>query len=56
VVDDGAGIDLLLSGSGLGLVGMRERLAALGGSLTVTTEAGHGTTLDVLIPVAGRLA
>jgi two-component system sensor histidine kinase UhpB len=51
VVDDGEGIDPAANGSGLGLVGMRERLAALGGSLTIGTEPGQGTTLEVVVPV-----
>lgn len=51
VADDGVGIDHDSNGSGLGLVGMRERLAALKGSLTITSAPGQGTTLEVVIPV-----
>lgn len=51
VVDDGEGIEPGANSAGLGLVGMRERLAALGGSLTISTEPGQGTTLEVVIPV-----
>ncbi len=38
--------------SPLGLVGMRERLAALGGSLDVQCEPGHWVTRVVLPPPA----
>jgi signal transduction histidine kinase len=37
----------------LGLLGMRERAATLGGSTTVTSQPGAGTTVYVRIPVAG---
>ena len=35
----------------LGLSGIRERLALLGGTLTLESSAGVGTTLFVRIPV-----
>lgn len=54
VVDDGQGIHPDVNGLGLGLVGMRERLAALGGSLTISTEPGQGTTIEVVIPVLDK--
>ena len=37
-------------GHGLGLVGMRERVEALGGMLTVESTPGSGTTISVFIP------
>ncbi|MGI8799554.1 MAG: GAF domain-containing sensor histidine kinase [Pseudonocardia sp.] len=48
VSDDGTGFDLaetVRSTRRLGLVGMRERAAALGGSLRVDTAPGAGTTV-----------
>ena len=36
--------------SGFGLVAMRERVAQLGGSLTIESEKGEGTTLTVSLP------
>ena len=36
---------------GLGLVGMRERVALLGGRLTIESTAGAGTTLVAEVPV-----
>ena len=55
VVDDGVGFDaegVLRPGghTGLGLMGMRERLAAVGGALAITTAPGRGTELVVTIP------
>jgi signal transduction histidine kinase len=45
VTDDGAGFDLAGPVTGSGLQGMRDRLAALGGSLTVSSAPGRGTTV-----------
>ena len=36
---------------GLGLIGIRERLAALGGTLSITSRLGQGTDLGVTIPL-----
>ncbi len=52
VTDDGVGADLGVPSSGLGLVGMRERVAALRGRLEVTSERGKGFQLSAWIPVA----
>lgn len=38
------------AGFGLGLIGMRERVMALRGTLDLTSEPGSGTTLEVRIP------
>jgi signal transduction histidine kinase len=40
IVDNGLGADLSVPRSGLGLIGMRERVAALGGSIAVSTTSG----------------
>jgi signal transduction histidine kinase len=48
VTDDGrGGAD---PGSGTGLRGLADRLAAIGGELTVTSEPGSGTTLQATLP------
>jgi signal transduction histidine kinase len=39
------------NGSGLGLVGMAERVRILGGTHTVVSTPGEGTTIDVQIPL-----
>ena len=50
IADDGIGGAGLARGSGL--VGLKDRAEALGGRLTVTSPAGAGTTVQVLIPCA----
>ncbi|HEY6762481.1 MAG TPA: PAS domain S-box protein [Baekduia sp.] len=54
VADDGAGGADLSGGSGL--VGLHDRVAALGGALQVDSEPGAGTVLVATIPVAGATA
>jgi len=49
VRDDGRGGASFASGSGL--VGLRDRVEALGGQLTVTDSPGTGTTLEASIPL-----
>jgi signal transduction histidine kinase len=51
VRDDGKGFAVKQSVQGLGLIGIRERLKALGGSLRVESEPRRGTTLRVEIPL-----
>ncbi len=58
VHDDGRGIrgDDIASPGALGIVGMRERALALGGTLTVAGSRGRGTTLRARIPLSRVLA
>jgi signal transduction histidine kinase len=49
--DDGIGGADLSRGSGL--IGLSDRIAAVGGTLTVTSPAGNGTTLLTEIPLEG---
>ncbi len=51
VVDDGAGFEVASGGEGQGFVNMRDRLGALGGTLTVTSAPGAGSTVHGTIPV-----
>jgi len=56
VKDDGRGFDtrevLDRKGDrGLGLIGMRERLSALGGRFTIESAPGRGTELHIMIPI-----
>jgi signal transduction histidine kinase len=54
VADDGAGFDLagtLRATRRLGLRSMRERAAALGGSLHIDTAPGRGTTVVAEVPL-----
>lgn len=55
VEDDGAGFDVeaaLAHPSGLGLSGMRERLALVGGALRIVSTPGGGTQLRATVPAA----
>jgi signal transduction histidine kinase len=45
VTDDGRGFDSTTAGYGTGLQGMADRLAAVGGELTVRSAPGAGTTI-----------
>ncbi len=51
VTDDGVGFDLEAASRGTGLQGIADRLAALGGDLTVRSAPGAGTTLVGSLPV-----
>ena len=55
VMDNGQGfsVDEMLDGSasGLGLLGMHERVDILGGTISVDSKLGHGTTVHVDIPI-----
>ncbi|NIN68923.1 MAG: GAF domain-containing protein [Anaerolineae bacterium] len=57
VEDDGKGFDLwsLMEGKGekapVGIIGMRERAALLGGQLGIDTRPGRGTRISVSVPM-----
>ena len=51
VSDDGAGFDPSVTSYGTGLQGMADRLDAIGGSLSVTSTPGEGTTITGSVPV-----
>jgi signal transduction histidine kinase len=40
-------------GNGSGLLGLRDRVEALGGRMRIMSPAGSGTSLDVTIPLGG---
>jgi signal transduction histidine kinase len=52
IQDDGIGGADTRTGSGL--VGLADRVHALGGTMAVDSPSGHGTTLVVEVPVTGR--
>ena len=53
IEDDGSGFDpAARPGEGLGLLGMRERVQLLDGSLAIETQRGSGTTLIIELPLA----
>ena len=53
IEDDGRGFGPgQRTDNGLGLLGMRERVALVGGRLDVESSPGSGTTLSIEVPVA----
>jgi signal transduction histidine kinase len=61
VEDNGVGFDITTvrhnahSGRQLGLIGMQERLVQLGGTFTIESELGRGTTIIMRIPLANAV-
>ena len=53
VADDGTGFDARAATDGYGLVGMRQRLSRVGGTLTVESSPGSGTILNASVPLPG---
>jgi signal transduction histidine kinase len=61
VRDDGLGFDssqihMLTGRKGLGLIAMRERVSAIGGTLRIESRPGHGTELSIRLPLEGSHA
>jgi PAS domain S-box-containing protein len=56
VADHGTGFEAgrTARGASMGLAGMRERVAAAGGKLSVDSAAGHGTFLTAWLPLDGK--
>jgi two-component system, chemotaxis family, sensor kinase Cph1 len=56
--DDGAGFKIRRgSGAphkGLGLIAMRERVSAVGGTLQIESRPGHGTEISIRLPLEGK--
>lgn len=50
--DDGRGFDPAAGSEGYGLVGMRERVGAMGGQMEVESSRGSGTTISICLPLA----
>jgi signal transduction histidine kinase len=51
IVDNGVGFDVAdRAGKGFGLTSMRERVAALGGSLSIDSRPGKGTEVSATLP------
>lgn len=49
--DDGRGFDPRLARHGTGIQGMIDRLDAVGGSLEISSEPGHGTSVEGVVPI-----
>jgi signal transduction histidine kinase len=55
IEDDGVGFDAAgFDGPGLGLVGIRQRVAQCGGTFHLTTAPGKGTRLEIVLPARLR--
>lgn len=50
VKDDGVGFDPETNVGGSGIIGLTDRIRALGGELTVTSNPGHGTAVTAQLP------
>jgi len=55
VTDDGKGFDPGATPPGTGVHGMKDRLEALGGTLTVASSPGSGTTVTGAIPASAQV-
>ena len=53
IKDNGVGFDTqaVAGNGGLGLPGMRERLASLGGELSISSQPGEGTIIEAGMPL-----
>jgi signal transduction histidine kinase len=49
IQDDGRGFDPQRE-KGMGLLGIQERVARLGGSFTIESRAGEGTAIHIVLP------
>jgi two-component system sensor histidine kinase UhpB len=56
VADDGTGFDPVMASEGIGIIGMRERVHALHGTIAVHSRPGAGTEVAIVLPLAGALA
>ena len=54
VADDGTGFDTGATTGGYGLLGMRQRLSRVGGTLTVESSPGAGTILNASVPLTAE--
>lgn len=56
VMDDGRGFDPHATGYGTGLQGIADRLDAIGGTLSIASRAGAGTTISGTVPAVAEVA
>jgi two-component system sensor histidine kinase NreB len=54
VSDEGVGFEVAQAGTGVGLLGLRERLSLVGAQLEVESAPGAGTKVRARIPVVNR--
>ena len=51
VADDGTGFDTASASEGIGIIGMRERVYALQGTIEVKSSPGEGTVVAIALPL-----
>jgi len=56
VEDDGQGFEPAVNSEGIGIIGMRERVYALRGSIEVRSAPQRGTTVAITLPLSGPTA
>jgi len=52
--DSGVGFDVESKTAGLGLIGIKERAALLGGRTKIVSSPDKGTTIEILMPLTPR--
>lgn len=55
VRDDGEGFEPSAAGGGVGFTSMEDRVAAVGGEVTIESRPGHGTRVKATIPLDSDL-
>lgn len=55
VSDNGVGFDTGRTGTGLGLISMRERMHLVGGDFLISSALGQGTRIKARVPLSGRM-
>jgi signal transduction histidine kinase len=57
ITDNGTGFDpgLLADQNGLGIVGIRERVRLVDGTISIHSQPGHGTQIEVRVPLTKRM-
>jgi two-component system sensor histidine kinase UhpB len=56
VADDGSGFDTASASEGIGIIGTRERVYALRGTIDLSSKAGNGTVVAIALPLDGATA
>jgi signal transduction histidine kinase len=52
VIDDGVGFDVASAAPGMGLANIRTRAQRAGGSATISSSPGKGTTVEITLPIS----
>ncbi|HEU4850521.1 MAG TPA: ATP-binding protein [Telluria sp.] len=52
ISDDGDGFDPAVASEGIGIIGMRERVVAMGGTICIQSAPAAGTTIAISLPLA----